>query len=242
MIYFLIPAYNEEKSLSKVIYNIRKHFKENYKIIVINDGSTDNTAKELSKLVSTDLSVINHKTNLGLGSAIKTGLIYILPTLTSEDAVITMDADNTHPVEISYLMIEKFNQGCDLIIASRYIKDARQYGVSFFRKLLSFSAKLILQKFFPYCNIKDYTSGYRLYSGGLLKKMFEYYKEYIITQNNFVVQLELLVKSFRFKPKVCEVPLKLEYYRKYGKSKLKIIKNIISYVKLIIKLKIRKDL
>ncbi len=242
MIYFLICAYNEEKNLPEVIKNIRGHFKNGYKIIVVDDGSTDNTEKELGKILSDDISVIKHKTNLGLGTAIKTGLFEILSAIGSDDIVITMDADNTHPVNLIYTMIDKINQGCDLVIASRYVKGGGQYGVNIIRKILSCSARIILKFLFPYANLKDYTSGYRAYSSRLLKIMFEIYRETLVTEKNFVVQFELLVKSFCFQPRVCEIPLQLEYYKKYGKSKLKIVKNILSYIKLIIKLKIRKNL
>lgn len=241
MKYFLLCAYNEGKNIQEVIRSIRVHFKNDYKIIVVDDGSTDNTEKDLEKILSDDILIIRHKTNLGLGVAIKTGLFEILSTISGDDIVITMDADNTHPINLVSAMIDKINQGYDLVIASRYVEGSVQYGVNVIRKFLSFSARIILKILFSYVNLNDYTSGYRAYSGRLLKKMFEDYGEKLVTEKNFTVQFELLVKSFSFQPRVCEVPLRLEYYKKYGKSKLKIIKNIISYMKLIIKLKMGKN-
>jgi len=236
MIYFLLCAYNEEKNIEYVINSIRQQIK-NYKIVVVNDGSTDNTKYILEKLVSEDLVVLTHQKNLGLGFALKTGFEYIIQKLTSQDVVITLDADNTHPIEISNDMIKKFYEGCDVVISSRYCFGGEQLGVIWYRKLLSYIAKLLLKILFPYPNIKDYTTGYRLYSGKVLILMYEKCKENFITQKNFVVQLEILVKILKFKPKLCEVPLRLHYYKKYGKSKLKIVKNIFSYLNFIIKAK-----
>jgi dolichol-phosphate mannosyltransferase len=234
MIYFLLCAYNEEVNIEYVINSIRQKIK-NYKIVVVNDGSTDNTKYVLEKLFSNDMVVINHQKNLGLGFALKTGFEYIIPKLTLQDVVVTLDADNTHPVEVVHHMIQKFQEGCDIVIASRYCLGGEQLGVVWYRKLLSFTAKILLKILFPYQNIKDYTTGYRLYCSKILFQAYNEYKEKFITQKNFVVQLELLLKLLKFNPKIDEVPLKLLYYKKYGKSKLKIVKNILSYLDFIIK-------
>jgi dolichol-phosphate mannosyltransferase len=239
MIYFLLCAYNEETNIINVINSIKQLFK-NYKIVVVNDGSTDNTRYILEQLMSDDIIVLHHTKNLGLGFAIKTGLGYIIPKLTLQDVVITLDADNTHPVETVKQMIKKFEEGCDVVIASRYCSGGQQIGVVWYRKLLSFMARVVLKLLFPYPNVKDYTTGYRLYSARILLKAQDKYKEKFVTQKNFVVQLELLLKLFEFKPRICEVPLKLEYYKKCGKSKLKIIKNILSYLFFILKTKYSK--
>lgn len=234
MIYFLLCVYNEEINVEYVINSIRQQIK-NYKIIIVNDGSTDNTKYVLEKLSCEDMVVLHHQKNLGLGFALKTGFEYVIPKLTLQDVVITMDADNTHPVEVVQDMIQKFNEGCDVVIASRYCLGGQQIGVVWYRKLLSYTAKILLKILFPYKNIKDYTTGYRLYSAKVLLQAKNKYKDKFVTQKNFVVQLELLLKILKFKPAVCEVPLKLLYYKKYGKSKLKIVKNIFSYLNFIIK-------
>lgn len=238
MIYFLLCAYNESKNITAVVSNIRNLRCGEYKIVVVNDGSTDDTLPVLEKIKSDDLIIINHSQNLGLGMAMKTGLSYICKVLNPDrDFVVTMDADNTHKVEIVNLMLKRLELGAELVIASRYCPGAAQYGVSFYRKFLSFCARIILQILFPYPSLRDYTSGYRLYSGKILYKLFSKYGEEFITQKTFVVQLELLLKLLQFKPRLEEVPLQLEYYKKYGKSKLKIIKTVLSYFLTIIKFK-----
>lgn len=237
MIYFLLCAYNEEKNIVSVIKNIRQQVRVDYKIIIVNDGSTDGTKQKIEENKDNDIILINHNKNLGLGVALKTGLSFLSNVITKKDAVITLDADNTHPVMLSNIMVENFSKGYDIVIASRYCRGSAQYGVPLYRKFISYTALVIFKIVFPYKGIKDYTSGYRLYSGSILRKLFGYYKENFITQQNFVAQVELLVKLLRFKPHVCEIPLKLEYFKKYGKSKLKIIKNITSYLNWILSVK-----
>lgn len=237
MNYFLLCAYNEEGNITQIIKNIKNYFKYDYKIVIVNDGSTDNTINELSKIKSENIFIISHKKNLGLGAALKTGFLHIIEKLNlqSEDVVITMDADNTHPAELSNFMVERIKEGYDIVIASRYQPTSKQYGVPFYRKFISFIAKIILKIFFPFKNLKDYTSGYRAYSGKIIIKTYEKFKKNFIEEKSFVVQLELLKKSFLFLPKIYEAPLFLRYDRKCGKSKLKIVKNILLYLKFLIK-------
>ncbi len=234
-IYFLLCAFNEEKNIAQQIDTIRRNFNnKKYKIVIVDDGSTDNTRKEIDKSNSyKDIILIEHPKNLGLGVAIKTGLLYLLNKINNDDVVITMDADNTHPVSQAFDMIRKIYEGYEMVIGSRYQPGAKQIKVPFVRKLLSFSARYILRYIFYHKNIKDYTSGYRAYKGSLIKKLINKYGENFITEKNFVVQLEILTKILTFTNKICEIPIVLEYAKKYSKSKLKIVKNVFSYLRFI---------
>ncbi len=236
MNYILTCAYNEEKNVYEQINSLRCEFKDkNYKIIFVNDGSTDNTKEIVNSLKSDDLILLNHNKNLGLGCAIKTGLQHICSFAEENDVVITMDADNTHDVKIIRLMIEKINCGYDIVIASRYANGAIQIGVSILRRMLSFFANKFFKIIFNIPNVKDYTSGYRAYSYIVIKKLYDKKEEKPIEEKNFVIQLELLVKMITFNPKIVEVPIFLRYDKKYGKSKLKIVKTALSYIKFIVK-------
>jgi dolichol-phosphate mannosyltransferase len=240
MIYFLLCAYNEEKNIEKVITSISEKFVDKeIKIIVIDDGSVDNTKDIIKKIELTNkkLVLISHKKNLGLGCALKTGFEYLFSTIADNDIIITLDADNTHPIEVSQKMLTKISDGYDIVISSRYEKDGKQIGVNVLRSTISFLAKILLKKIFSFDNVKDYTSGYRAYSGKVIKKAKNFYGKNFIQEKDFVVQLEILYKLTKFNPKIVEVPLVLRYDKKYGKSKLKIIKNILKYLHFIFKTK-----
>lgn len=236
MIYFLLPAYNEEQNIGKILESIKKTFKnQNYKIVLVDDGSVDNT-KKIAYRFSNEIpiDIIEHMSNLGLGKTLKDGFIHILNKIKDEDIIITMDADNTHPVELANKMIEKIREN-DIVIASRYV-GGREVGVNLLRKVLSKGANFLLKLFF-FNRIEDYTSGYRAYKGKFLKIVYQKYKENFIEENGFSSTAEILLKALNFKPKIFEVPLILRYDYKAGKSKMKILKNIFSYFKLIYKLK-----
>lgn len=234
MIYFVLPAYNEERNISAVLGGIRDVFaNEKYRVILIDDGSEDNT-KEIAIKLSQNIPIhiVEHRKNLGLGRSLKDGLLYLLPFLNEDDVVITMDADNTHPVEVSKKMIKKM-PGYEIVIASRYSGGA-EIGVSLFRRMLSKTSNLVLGFLFHRRGLRDYTSGYRLFRGNLLKKLYQMYGENIICQKGFGATTELLLRCLKFKPKICEVPLPLRYDLKKGRSKMRVLKEIFSYLRLIL--------
>ncbi|MFH1258569.1 MAG: glycosyltransferase [Elusimicrobiota bacterium] len=229
----LLPAYNEAFSLPDLAANIAQALPaDSYRIILIDDGSTDGTAAVIENLTKKyPLSCISHSVNRGLGAAIKTGFKFAIRE--KDDYIITMDADNTHPPSAIIPMLEKLDSGIDVVIASRYAPEGKTQGVSVFRQVLSNGASLLLRLVFPIPGVRDYTSGFRAYRRETLAKAFQVYGDNFITAGDFSCMAEVLVKLAKLGIKAAEVPLHLRYDRKKGKSKIKIIRTIISYAKLI---------
>lgn len=161
MIYILLPVFNEELNISEVIIRISKVLSNSdYKISVINDGSTDRSydiINELSKRIPVE--IISHKTNLGLGVALKTGFENLINNIGINDIIITMDSDNSHPPEIILEMINEINRGNDIVIASRYCPGGKEVGLKLRRRILSRIVNILLKMCFYDKNAKDYTCG-----------------------------------------------------------------------------------
>lgn len=115
----VIPAFNEEKTIINVISEIKKHSKKyRTRIVVVNDGSTDKTAKIV---IQEGVIVLNHIINRGLGAAITTGLEYAKDK--SPDITVTLDADGQHdPSNIPQLVEPIIKQKADVTIGSRMLK------------------------------------------------------------------------------------------------------------------------
>ena len=123
MISVVIPVFNEEKSIQKTIQEIKKVLKENKlekksEIIVVNDGSTDNTKKILEKL---DVVLINNPSKMGYGFSLKRGIIKA-----NNELIAITDADQTYPFEYIPKMLEKKKEGFDLVVGARTGKYYRQ--------------------------------------------------------------------------------------------------------------------
>src|SRR3990172_10580031 len=165
MIHIFLPAYNEERTIGKLIQRLIEFRDETdlqINVIVVDDGSTDTTKRIIEEFKGNmPIKIITHEKNKGLGGALKTGLLYISSILKDKDILITMDADNTHDPRIIRQMLDKIEEGYDVVIASRYEKGGEEIGVPLLRKILSRGASLVLRILFPIKNVKDYTSGYR---------------------------------------------------------------------------------
>jgi dolichol-phosphate mannosyltransferase len=238
MVRIVLPAYNEEAALEKLIVGISLAMKAtglNYEIIVVNDGSSDRTL-EIAQSCSTSfpVQIIDHVQNKGLGEALKSGLKRAAELCDSGDVVITMDADNTHPPDLIETMVAKIDQGYDLVIASRFVEDAKEFGLSVHRKALSRGASLLMRTLFPMKNVKDYTCGYRAYRAAIIQDAFAKHGGKFICEKGFNAIVEILLKLRGQNLRACEVPLLLHYDRKEGASKMPIMKTILRYWTLII--------
>lgn len=226
MITILLPAYNEEEVIEKSLNTLQDNIniKKNYEILVINDGSTDKTLEilnQLSKKIK-NLRVITHERNKGLGAAISTGI-----QNAKGEIIIELDADMTHPLNVLPLMIEKIEEGYDVCIGSRYIKNGGMKNVPLWRVILSRIANKVMSIMY-FTSITDLTSGYRAYKTEKIKKIK-------IEQNGFPIQLEISVKMVKNKANITEVPILL-VNRYIGSSKFNFIKTMPKYIPVIIKL------
>lgn len=189
MIFIVLPAYNEEKTIGTLLDSVIFVMKENglsYQVVVVNDGSSDKTAKVIHQFKKRmPISLVNHKKNLGLSEAIKTGLLYTLKKAKSKDIIITMDSDNTHTPGLILRMVRMIREGNDVVIASRYRTGSRVKGVPISRMFLSLGASLLFRLSFPIRGVRDYTCGYRAYRAKVLKEAFSYYGEDFVNRPGF---------------------------------------------------------
>lgn len=236
-LYVLLPSYNEEEALPFLLNSLYKLVKDRYdeyEVVVINDGSVDNTeGAALQWKDKMNIKIINHDKNKGLGEAVNTGLSYVNGVCNDDDSVVLMDADNTHNPELIPVMIDKSEKGSDVVIASRYEEGGSEIGLSFFRKLCSLCASLLLSFFYSIPGVKDYTCGYRLYRGRAVKKAFEVFGHNFIEEKGFTCMAEIIIKLHFIGCDIGEVPLMLRYDLKRGRSKMKVLQTIKRYFVLI---------
>ena len=154
MVLIIIPAYNEEGSVGKVIEGIRTYLPR-ADILIVNDGSKDLTSERARGYEAT---VLDLPFNLGIGGAMQAGYKYAYEK--GYNIAIQVDADGQHdPKEIPKLLQALTEMRVDMVIGSRFLGDSefkssmiRRVGISFFSKVISTIAK---QK------ITDPTSGFR---------------------------------------------------------------------------------
>jgi len=227
MIYILLPAYNEEKSFDNLFRKLDNYFvndlKLDYHIIVCNDGSKDRTAEMLEEYKKTlPLTVLTHQINRGLGETIRDLFEYAAKVSSEGDIVIRMDCDDTHEPQFIKGMIDKIHEGCDIVIASRFVEGGGCEGLSKFRTRLSLMAQYFMRFFFPIKGLKEYSSGYRAFRAEAIKFAIDFYGNSFIQLKGlgFTCTLEKIVKFKILKAKFGEAPMVLRYDQKVSESKM----------------------
>jgi dolichol-phosphate mannosyltransferase len=241
-LYIVLPAYNEEESLGKLLDRISYYLLDsgidNYEVLVVNDGSTDRTAEILDEYrQKIPLRVVLHESNKGLGQTIRDGLKSASEAAADNDIIITMDADDTHTPGLIYRMANTLREGYDVVIASRYRKGARVYGLSWGRRLLSRMASYIFRILLPIKGVRDFTCGYRAYRARVLKEAFAKYGDRFIDQQGFQAMVDIILRLRSLNVIFGEVPFILRYDMKQGTSKMNVKATIMKTLKLIVKRK-----
>ncbi len=241
MIYFLLPAYNEEDAVQPLTEKIGAAMDEigaAYEIVVVNDGSRDRTLERCLELAKRyPMHIINHKINRGLGETIRDGMEYIAETGSRADIAIRMDCDDTHDPRYTIPMIDKLRDGWEVVIASRYAPGGGQIGVNWYRRTISRCANLLMKTAFPMANIWEYTSGFRAYRVALLKDAVDIFGNHFIDLKGmgFTGTIEKLVKMRMLGARVTEHGFVLRYDRKAGPSKVVTSLTTLGYLVVIAK-------
>ena len=200
---FVVPAFNEEDNIEKVITGL-KRIKNEHDVVVIDDGSIDKTGKIALELGA---CLISHPINLGAGASVQTGLKYAL--INNYRAAIVIDGDGQHdPAETAILLEAFHNSAADVMIGSRFLSGKRS-NVPLLRKagckIFSAVIALLTKK-----KITDTTSGFRIYGRKAIKLLANDMPEDFPDSN---MLLSLLLANM----KICEVPISSNR-RSFGRS------------------------
>jgi dolichol-phosphate mannosyltransferase len=240
MVYILIPIFNEEKNILNLYNELSDVIKgwEDVYFVFSDDGSKDNSIKLLNEIFKDyKFTILGDGINRGPGFAFNRGFEWILKdSKSNNDIVVTMEADCTSDVKLLPKMVSIQRLGFDLVLASVYAQGGGFDKTSFLRRFLSSVANLLFRFLFD-IKVLTLSSFYRVYSLELLRKIKEKNNS-IINENGFICMLEVLVKSIELDAKIIEVPMKLYSQKRKGKSKMKIIKTGLEYLKFLIKRKL----
>jgi dolichyl-phosphate beta-glucosyltransferase len=198
----VIPAFNEEHRIAKTLQAVSEFLQKqgfDYEILVVNDGSKDNTAQVVKDLEGSIkcLRLINNQENHGKGWVTKQGMIEA-----GGDVRLFMDADNSTKVDEVIKMIPYFDQGFDIVIGSRRIPGAViALHQPWFRDFLGGAFRLIVHTIVP-VGVTDTQCGFKAFSAKAAQTVFP--KQTIF---RWAFDVEILALSRRNKFSIKEVPI-----------------------------------
>lgn len=191
----LIPAFNEEESLPLIIPRLKEEYSQ-FDFLVLNDGSKDDTLKVAKELGA---NVLDLCINQGLGAALQPGFKYGLEN--GYDYFVQFDSDGQHLPEYIQSLVDKAEDGYDMVIGSRFLTSKDAYDQTFLRavggKWLSFLIRLVTGM-----KITDPTSGMRVYNKRMAKKLLQL--------DNMPLESDFLVMAERSGYKITEVQVTMQ--------------------------------
>src|SRR3954452_7850580 len=177
-VFGVIPVLNELENMEPLFADLvprasalRLH------VILVDDGSTDGTADAAREHAQDmPLTVVTHEVNRGLGSAVESGLLRALELAGSDDdAVVTIEGDNTADLDDLSTMLDFYARGADLVMASFYAPGGQTLGVDRWR---IWTSKIVNFLFHALGGLREFhqiTPLYRAYRVGLLRRTAERY-------------------------------------------------------------------
>ena len=191
----IMPAYNEEAT---IVRSIRRVLSARIKgvsvnLVVIDDGSTDRTKKELVKIKNKRIRVLSHRHNLGKGAAIRTAL-----EKTGGDIFVIQDADLEYdPADLNFLLAPILDGKADVVFGSRFVGSGPHRVIYFWHRVANQLITLLCDCF-TNLNLTDVETGYKAFTKAVAQKIN-------LEENRFGFDPEFTVKVAKNNFRVYEV-------------------------------------
>jgi glycosyltransferase involved in cell wall biosynthesis len=206
----LIPAFNEAPYIANVVKGTQPHVEQ---VVVIDDGSTDETAQIARAAGATCL---RSETNCGKASALRTGIAFARAQNFTH--VITLDGDGQHlPEDIPVMISVAKETGADLVIGARCFDRARMPRPRYYSNTIGSRLASALVG----CEIRDSQSGFRLFR---LDKL----RETNLRSRCYELEMEILIKMARSGCTIAHAPIHMVYDHGQARSKMKPVRDTIS--------------
>ena len=211
----VIPAYNEEGAVGKVIEEILAgEPKASFEVVVVDDHSRDNTAAVVKNYPVTLLQNIQ---NFGYGYSLKRGI-----SAATHDNIIILDADGSYPVSSLSSLVEEYEKGFDMVVGARH---GIYYRGSTLKRVARFFFRT-LSEFATGRHIPDINSGCRVFRKDLATRFFHTLSSGFSFTTTITLAFMLNAYSVRYIP--------IEYHKREGKSKVKYFRDTLRSTQIIV--------
>ena len=217
---FIVPVFNEQEGIISTIENLGAQLSTlavPYEIIVVDDGSTDETAEHIVNASVEHLRIIRHPINVGYGAAIKTGLL-----VAEFEWVGIIDADGSYDVDAIPRLVARCREGFDMIVAQREnISSQDSIIKGFMRRSLRLFVWLLVDR-----NVEDLNSGYRIIRKSSVMEFFPF------LCSTFSFTTSLTIFFFERGYFVCYEPTR--YFKRKGVSKIHPFRDSLRAIQMIL--------
>ncbi len=226
----ILPTYNESKNIEIIIPKIEELFKKTnyyFEIIIVDDNSPDGTADLAHELNNNynNIKVIVRQKLDGIGSALRDGY----DSVTDSDIILSSDSDLSFSVEDMIKLIDKINEGYDLVVGSRHTSKQNYETPNINTKIKGFISHYgnIMVRFISGVPIHDFSANFRAIRTNVWRSIKT-------EEKTNSILMEMILKTYYNGYKVTEIPVIFKD-RIYGESKLKLRKEALKFLRKLIK-------
>ena len=221
----IVPTWNEKENIEKAINEISKTLEKSkisYEIIVADDNSVDGTKEIVSKIKNPLIKLLNRKPPYGFGYSIREGV-----EIAKGNVIVIMMADLSDDPNFLPLMKQKIDEGCDVVVGSRFLKGSKVYDYPFLKMLSNRLFNNMVRLFF-WISIRDTSNAFKAFRAEKVKGIK-------IESRGFEVSAEMMLRLLTKKAKICEIPVNW-INREKGQAKFKLYNTFTNYFILFLKM------
>ena len=234
MAVFVIPAYNEEAIVPRLLADLESRpdlWRDGGRVVLVDDGSTDRTI-DVARAHRGELpvEVLVAERNGGPGKAFDRGFRHVLERCGDDELIVTLESDTTSDLDAVEAMLAAAAAGADIVLASHH-GTGELANVSAHRRFLSRAASSVIRRGGG-LDASTVSSFFRVYRAETLRAGYERYGEQLIQERGFACKAEILIKLSRMGIRVAEVPVTLDWAKREGESKMKVLPTMGGYARL----------
>lgn len=231
---FVIPAFNEEANVPRLLADLERRpmLWDGGHVILVDDGSTDGTVPVAAAYDGPlPLTLLRQVPNQGAGRAFDRGFRHALGlSRDDDDLVITLESDTTSDLDALESMLALAHAGTDIVLASHH-GQGELLNVARHRRALSTAAAFAMRHGAG-LSARTVSSFFRVYRVEVLSRGYGRYGDDLIRESGFACKAEILMKLTRLDATVAEVPVALDWARREGESKMRIVPTIRGYTRM----------
>lgn len=229
---FVIPAFNEEANVPRLLADLegRPELWAGGRVLLVDDGSTDGTIEAArAHRGRLPVEVLAQVRNQGPGRAFDRGFRRALEVVEPGGLIVTMESDTTSDLDALEGMLAAAQHGADVVLASHH-DGGELVNVSRHRRFLSRAASSAIRRSSG-LDARTVSSFFRVYRASVLEAGYAHYGDELIREPGFACKAEILMKLTRLGITVAEVPVVLDWSRREGESKMKVLPTVGGYAR-----------
>jgi dolichol-phosphate mannosyltransferase len=229
----VVPAFNEEANVPRLLGDLanRPELWVGGRVFLVDDGSSDRTIEVAeAHRGPLPLEIVDMGVNQGPGRAFDAGFRRALDVAGEDDLIITLESDTTSDLDALGAMLAVADDGADIVLASHHA-EGELANVSRHRRFLSRAASSAIRRSAG-LDARTVSSFFRVYRARVLREGYAVHGDGFIRESGFACKAEVLIKLSRMGAKVAEVPVCLDWSRREGESKLRVLPTMAGYARL----------